>query len=344
LNRRKFLKYAGTSAAVVGASALGLDYIVQEKSPTVNLTTQTTSLTSTKSSVATTRELTTTSTSLSTSTQATQPASLQGRLFFDYTGNGKQDYITDGPQEPAVPNAKVQLKDSVGKVVAEAVTDSAGDYRLEDVKAGSYKVSIEADKKFRYMCTSAEEFRAVTRDYVVHLDDPKKPKRMDIELMEGYLTLPFAWGTRELFGRIYVDVNAGVGDVRDWNGGFNTKENHLGTDFMIDENAAIRSASPGRVAKSYYSTDDGNTIAIQNLEGHLEIYCHLNTREVSVNQRVNRGEFIGLSGSTGRLGGFHHLHFQFGGYGSERMDPYRDVLDPKSKCWWTKDNDPQYPF
>lgn len=344
MNRRKFLKYAGTSAAVVGASALGLDYIVQENSPTVNLTTQTTSLTSTKSSAATTRELTTTSTSLSTSTQATQPASLQGRLFFDYTGNGKQDYITDGPQEPAVPNAKVQLKDSVGKVVAEAVTDSAGDYRLEDVRAGSYKVSIEADKKFRYMCTSAEEFRAVTKGYDVRLDDPKKSKQMDIGLMEGYLTLPFARGTVEYSPRTYVDVDTSIDYYRDWRGGFVSRNGHLGTDFQVAENTPIRSASLGRVSESFYSADDGNTIAIQDSEGHLEIYCHLNTREVPVNRRVNRGDRIGLSGTTGKLATFPHLHFQFGGFGSKRIDPYRDVLDPKSKCWWTKDNDPQYPF
>ena len=60
----------------------------------------------------------------STSSSPAQLASLEGRLFFDYNGNGIQD-----PEEPAVPNAKLSL---VGPVKFEALTDSAGDYKIED--------------------------------------------------------------------------------------------------------------------------------------------------------------------------------------------------------------------
>jgi len=43
LNRRKFLKYAGATVAVVGASALGLDYFLKPQTPNVSLTTTATS-------------------------------------------------------------------------------------------------------------------------------------------------------------------------------------------------------------------------------------------------------------------------------------------------------------
>ncbi len=60
----------------------------------------------------------------SVSTSSAQLAFLEGRLFFDYNGNGIQD-----PGEPAVPNAKLSL---VGPLKFEALTDSAGDYKIED--------------------------------------------------------------------------------------------------------------------------------------------------------------------------------------------------------------------
>jgi len=116
MNRRRFLKYAGATAAVVGASTLGLDYLSKQSPSSVTPTTSTT----------TTRQLTTTSSVSNTSTQTTQLASLQGRLFFDYNGNGIQD-----GEEPPVAGALVQLKDSTGTVIAETLTDSSGDYKLD---------------------------------------------------------------------------------------------------------------------------------------------------------------------------------------------------------------------
>jgi murein DD-endopeptidase MepM/ murein hydrolase activator NlpD len=354
-SRRNWLKYA--TGAVLTAAMAGAGYYYFDRRPEPPIPTTTTE-TSTPSYISTsTSASTSTSTSASTSTSTSASTSkkiapLEGTLFFDYSGSGKQDYLTDGSQEPAVSNAKVQLKDNAGKAIAQAVTDSAGYYKLEDVKAGSYRLYVEADKKFRYMCMSAEEFRAVARGYDVRLDDPKMSKKMDIGLMEGYLTLPFArpiatstfYPTLEIGGRGYVDLDPRVGHYRNWRGGTEYHDGHLGTDFFVVENTPIRSASPGTVTKSYYSTDDGNTIVIKDLGGYLNIYCHLNTREVSVGKRLNRGNRIGLSGTTGKLAYISHLHFQFGGFGSARIDPYRDILNFSSKCFWTKDNDPQYPF
>jgi hypothetical protein len=181
MDRRRFLKYAGATAAAVGASALGLNYISQQSPSTVSPTASTTS---------TARELTTNSSSLrsslSSSTEAIQLASLQGSMFFDYNGNGKQD-----GEEPAVVGALVQLKDDAGKVVADGLTDSSGDYKLEDIKAGFYSLHVGvdhlSDKRLSYMCTSTNEFRAVTDDYRLSI---REDTLMDVGLMEGFLTLP----------------------------------------------------------------------------------------------------------------------------------------------------------
>ena len=269
--------------------------------------------------------------------------------------------------EPAVANAKVQLKDRTGNIIAEAITDSAGDYKLEDFPTGSYSLNIQADPKFRYMCTSAEEFRAVTDGYDVPLTEPRK---MDIGLMEGFLTLPFPKGTK-IEHTIYVDLDSGEG-YRDWMGNpptcfrkfscRGTVNNHLGTDFLVGDGSPVVASAPGRVRvvesswpkqpkSGLLGWEDGNGVVIDHGSSIYTIYCHL--KEVQGNlkegQSVTRGYMIGSADRTGdfpKCELYAHLHFQLdiGGIGwDRRMDPYRDLHDSRSLSYWTKDNDPQYP-
>jgi hypothetical protein len=282
-------------------------------------------------------------------------------LFFDYNGNGKQD-----GEEPAVPDSKVQLKDNTGKVIAEAVTDSSGDYELEDIRSGSYGLCFDADKKFRYMCTSPEEFRAVTNSYDVLLDESKK---MDVGLMEGFLTLPFPKDVK-IVNIIYVDLDSGEG-YRDWMGNnpnyfrkFSCRggvNNHLGTDFLVGDESPVVASAPGKVVviesswpkqpkSDWLAWEDGNGVVIEHGPNIYTIYCHL--KEIQSNlkegQWVTRGYGIGSADRTGDFPScerYAHLHFQLdmGGFGwDRRVDPYRDLSDSASVSYWTKDNDPQY--
>jgi len=114
-------------------------------------------------------------------------------LFFDFNGNGKQD-----AEEPAVAGTLVELRNNVGVVIAQALSDSSGHYRLEDARTGSYSIHVRADlfsdKKFRYMCRSAEEVTQIAKGYNVILSEPSS--QMNIGLIEGFLTLPFRKGTK----------------------------------------------------------------------------------------------------------------------------------------------------
>jgi len=361
LDRRRFLKYAGATAAVVGASALGLDCLSRQTPSSVSPTTLAPTL----------RELTATSASSITSTSVAQLASLEGRLFFDYNGNGVQD-----GEEPAVQAAKVLLKDNTGKVIADAITDSAGDYELEDIKVGSYGLYVETDRKFRYMCTSVEEFREVTDGYDVLLNGLGK---IDIGLMEGFLTLPFLKDTK-IEHIVYVDLDFEKG-YRDWMGNdpnyfkkFSTRgtvNNHLGTDFYVREGSPVVSSAPGKIIvienswpnqpkSNWLGWGDGNSVIIEHgpirkgfygpKQKFYTIYCHLKEaeRDLEEEQFVSRGDIIGSADRTGDWppGEPTHVHFQLdvGGNGrNHRLDPYRDLSDSNSISYWTKDNDPQYP-
>lgn len=337
IDRRSFLKYAGTGIAIAGAVAVGYyDYSIKQRSAETAIISPTTTVTPTPKPTLSPTPTSPTPAQTPTPTPTGKIPSLYGRLFFDYSGNGFQE-----PDEPAVAKVKVRLKDALGNIV-EAVSDSSGDYKLEDIKTGSYRFYIEADKKFRYMCRSTREFRPATGVYDILLSSEPK---IDIGLMEGFLTLPFPKGARETRPRDFVDLDTRQGYAGDWRGGQNARDTHLGTDFFVPRGTQILAATPGRVIESLYHADDGHRITIQHPDGNLTIYCHLSSREAEVNQEMRRGDKIGLSGNTGRLVGPNpHLHFQFGGFGLGRIDPYRDINNPSSKSYWTRDNEPQYPF
>jgi murein DD-endopeptidase MepM/ murein hydrolase activator NlpD len=301
-------------------------------------------------------------------------ASLQGRLFFDYNGNGVQD-----GEEPPVAGALVQLKEEPGNVIAETLTDSSGDYKLEDVRTGAYRlhVGVEqfSDKRLTHMCTSPNGFRAVSDDYVLLI---RESTVVDVGLMEGFLTLPLAPNTTYTVGR-YYDRDPAVGHVKWWNGkaynwtnaqGKGADDNHAGTDFDARQEAQVVAPAPGTILSAGVGPNpESLTIDIQHDLGFKTSYNHLSKTLVSAGQRVSRGETIGLVGSTGTF--YPHLHFELYQPWSEGpaiFDPYRPtftVTEEQSGCWalkgrekywlhlsldknpnlmnyWTKENDPQY--
>ena len=292
-------------------------------------------------------------------------------MFFDYNGNGVQD-----GEEPPVVGASVQLKDDVGNMVAESLTDSSGDYVLEDVRTGSYKLHVEADKKFRYMCRSTDEFTAVSEGYNVQLD---RTQTADIGLMEGFLTLPFPKSVP-----IYVDVkrgdyfdhDPGLGAIW-WDGEkwppFNPPKHgppnvHSGTDFFMRKGIELKAAVGGVVEKIVTNPGEAFCVDVSIGYGYWTSYIHVDKALVSVGQKVERGQPVALSGDTGSPG-TPHLHFNLWRIMPDGIsyfiDPYSPIAgvpkgawahNPEDGTWywypsdeewisqgyWTKLNDPRY--
>jgi murein DD-endopeptidase MepM/ murein hydrolase activator NlpD len=316
IGRRVYLKYVGAGFIGVGVG-YGLGYFTTRliKSSIKTIT---------KTQIITERITETTTVKLS---------SLTGRVFFDYNGDGVQD-----KNEPVIAKARVYLKDNADKVIAEAFTDSSGDYKLEDIPFGSYKLYVEADKKFRHMCTSREEVEAIKDGYDIELTS--REVKVNIGLMEGYLTLPFAKGTN-VTKIVYPDEdpNPGDNDFRDWKGGKESYNLNSGTDFYVARGTKILAAAPGKVMRAEsIKRPDGTfdcSVNIEHFDGKWTEYTHLN--KIEVEHPVKRGSLIGYIFTSS------YLHFGFSdkdGY----ISPYRDLLNPSAISWWTKDNDPQYPF
>jgi murein DD-endopeptidase MepM/ murein hydrolase activator NlpD len=82
---------------------------------------------------------------------------------------------------------------------------------------------------------------------------------------------------------------------------------HKGVD--ITGNKSILAADNGKVIETGYKDDYGNYIIINHLNGYETLYGHLSKIDTSVGKIVEKGEKIGVMGSTGDSTGVH-LHFE----------------------------------
>lgn len=94
---------------------------------------------------------------------------------------------------------------------------------------------------------------------------------------------------------------------------------HRGLDFEARAGEPVRAAASGTVvlvADEYYA---GRCVFVDHGNGVVSMYFHLSRAEVREGQRVDRGQVLGLVGSTGRATG-PHLHFSLSAQG-RLVDP-----------------------
>lgn len=86
---------------------------------------------------------------------------------------------------------------------------------------------------------------------------------------------------------------------------------HRGVDIATAYGTPVLAADAGRVTVAGWPDNGGygNRVVIDHGNGYTTLYGHLSKVNVVVGQTVNRGDVIGLEGSTGRSTG-PHLHFE----------------------------------
>lgn len=91
--------------------------------------------------------------------------------------------------------------------------------------------------------------------------------------------------------------------------GYRGRRIHAGVDLRLNLHDTVVAAFPGVVRMARYFSGYGNCVVIRHYNGLETLYGHLSKISVSVNQKVNSGELIGLGGRTGRAS-CNHLHFE----------------------------------
>ena len=89
---------------------------------------------------------------------------------------------------------------------------------------------------------------------------------------------------------------------------------HTGVDLLAYYDTPIVAAAGGTVTAVGYNGDAGLRVQITDSYGLVEMYAHMEVAGITIGQRVQQGQKIGLVGSTGLSTGSHlHLQLEVGG-------------------------------
>jgi murein DD-endopeptidase MepM/ murein hydrolase activator NlpD len=83
---------------------------------------------------------------------------------------------------------------------------------------------------------------------------------------------------------------------------------HLGFDLAVTEHVPVHAANAGTILNASWLGIYGNCVVIDHGMGVQTLYGHLMSFDVKVGDKVERGQQVGRSDSTGLAGG-DHLHF-----------------------------------
>lgn len=90
---------------------------------------------------------------------------------------------------------------------------------------------------------------------------------------------------------------------------FGVRRFHSGIDLATPYGTLVKAADGGQVIQAGYFGGYGNSVMLYHGGGFATWYAHLSSINVSIGQFVQRGQVIGLVGSTGWSTG-PHLHFE----------------------------------
>ena len=105
---------------------------------------------------------------------------------------------------------------------------------------------------------------------------------------------------------------------------------HWGVDFNCRKGTKIQATGKGKVVTAGVHAGYGNCVIIDHGYGYRSLYAHMSEINVKRGQTVDRGEVLGLVGSTGLSTG-DHLHYEVMKDG-QKVDPIQychDGLTPE---------------
>ncbi len=102
---------------------------------------------------------------------------------------------------------------------------------------------------------------------------------------------------------------------------------HDGIDYALPEGTEVLAVDSGEVIKAQWA-DYGNTVIIEHEWGR-SYYGHLSEFKVEKGQKVQKGEIVALSGSTGFVTS-PHLHFSLRPKGADFENGYFGKVDPQT--------------
>ena len=91
--------------------------------------------------------------------------------------------------------------------------------------------------------------------------------------------------------------------------GYRHGEFHTGLDIAVPTGTAVKAAMAGTVLSAGWDGNYGYAVVIDHHNGYKTRYAHNSAVQVQAGQRVQRGQTVAISGSTGRSTG-PHVHWE----------------------------------
>jgi murein DD-endopeptidase MepM/ murein hydrolase activator NlpD len=116
-------------------------------------------------------------------------------------------------------------------------------------------------------------------------------------------------------------VTCEYGDIQYYYLGRLRKKFHMGIDIGCRFDSRIKAVENGIVVGLGFSKYGyGNFIKLQHEDGNYTLYAHLDEIRVKENEKVFKGQFIGIMGSTGNSIG-KHLHYEIRDKNNKTINP-----------------------
>ncbi len=215
-----------------------------------------------------------------------------------------------------------EIRDNIAQIEEEKASLSSDKEEQETLKASLVEKSAslkakydESEKMMRELEQNEEKYKQDIAE--IEKEEDKIQKQIEAELAKlskgtTYVGGDFLWpcpGYSEItssFGWRYHPI-------------LHVNKLHTGTDIGAPTGAKAVAANTGTVVTSEYNTAYGNYVIVDHGGGKATLYAHLSKRSVSKGDKVQKGQQIGLVGSTGYATG-PHLHFEIRINGSP-VDP-----------------------
>jgi len=290
INRRRFLKYAGVGAAIVGASVIGLNFVRTPETATLQ---STSSKTMTASSLA----------SSTATTSSVSSALVELSFFFDFDLNGK-------PAETADLDLTITIGDEVVRGSKVTVpSNSLVHLKVEGTSpTGKRLTTATYAEPRRPMALPALYYQTGSGNASVGLADgpatsPIRPSDMNLQDYEYYRRHPYEWLKRvhPIYpaGNPYEPNYFFYGYLKPGTYGVPEGKPHLAFDIWAADGKPVHACWGGKIVRGLYDwrfgIDSGSHIAYYN---HLVPTVHV-------------GDFVSRYDVVGHIEkGQGHVHFE----------------------------------
>ncbi len=183
---------------------------------------------------------------------------------------------------------------------------------------GSYPVQVQAGEYSWDAEITVEKFDFEEQNLIIDNTSPQITEaNSEAAYAEYRAKIPplfYTWDEDRYWEGLFIEpaegwISTNFGEIRYTNGDYSNPRSHNGMDIAATEGSPVIAPNNGRVVLAEYLLNTGWTIAIEHGGGLKSYYFHLLEISVEPGQMVEKGESLGLVGSTGYSTGAH-LHFE----------------------------------